>query len=120
MACPEMLKNLEFWQERAGFSSKTWKNSLVSSKKKFLKLFRYRGEDVVKMRSENGEIENFQGFTRFVAKSLKIWPIFLKKSTGNLEFWQKKVIFSSKFRKRFCSSGEKVAQKRCKTGKKGF
>jgi hypothetical protein len=29
------------------------------------------------------KIENFQGLTRFVAKSLKIWPIFLKKSTGN-------------------------------------
>ena len=38
---------------------------------KFLKLFCYRGEDVVKMRSENGKIENFQGFTRFVAKILK-------------------------------------------------
>ena len=25
----------------------------------------------------NGKIENFQGFTRFVAKSLKIWPIFI-------------------------------------------
>jgi hypothetical protein len=41
-------------------------------KKKFLKLFRYRGEDVVKMGSENGKIENLQGFKRFVAKSLKI------------------------------------------------
>jgi hypothetical protein len=39
MACPEMLKNLEFWQKRAGFSSKTWKNSLVSSKKNFLSYF---------------------------------------------------------------------------------
>ena len=38
---------------------------------KFLKLFCYRGKDVVKMRSENGKIENFQGFTRFVAKFLK-------------------------------------------------
>ena len=39
---------------------------------KFLKLFCYRGEDVVKMGSENGKIENLQGFKRFVAKSLKI------------------------------------------------
>ena len=39
MACPEMLKNLGFWQKRAGFSSKTWKNSLVSSKKNFLSYF---------------------------------------------------------------------------------
>ena len=45
---------------------------------------RYRGEDVMKIRSENGRIENFQGFTRFVAKSLKIWPIFLKKSQRQL------------------------------------
>ena len=50
---------------------------------KFLKLFRYRGEDVVKMGSENGKIENLQGQNRFVAKSLKIQPIFLKKYTGN-------------------------------------
>ena len=46
---------------------------------KFLKLFRYRGKDVVKSGSENGKIENLQGFKRFVAKSLKIQPIFLKK-----------------------------------------
>jgi hypothetical protein len=38
----------------------------------------------------------------------------------NLEFWQKKVIFSSKFLKQFRSSGKEVAQKRCKTGKKVF
>ena len=44
---------------------------------------RYRGEDLVKIRSENGKIENFQGF---VAKSLKIWPIFLKKSTEIANF----------------------------------
>ena len=37
----------------------------------------------MKIRSENGKIENFQGF---VAKSLKIWPIFLKKSTEIANF----------------------------------
>ena len=52
---------------------------------KFLKLFRYRGKDVVRMRSENGKIENFQGFTRFVAKFLKIWPKFWKPNL-TLEF----------------------------------
>ena len=79
---------------------------------KFLKLFRYRGEDVVKMRSENGKTENFQGFTRFVAKSLKIWPIFLKKSTGNLEFWQKKVIFFEAILFEWRKGGSKKVQNR--------
>ena len=50
-----------------------WRNGNGSSFfSKFLKLFRYRGEDVMKMGSENGKIENLQGFKRFVAKSLKI------------------------------------------------
>ena len=40
----------------------------------------------MKMGSENGKIENLQGFKRFVAKSLKIWPIFLKKSTEIANF----------------------------------
>ena len=66
-----------------GILAKSLKNlPYFNKKKKFLKLLRYRGEDLVKIRSENGKIENFQGFTRFVAKSLKIWPIFLRKSTG--------------------------------------
>ena len=35
---------------------------------------RYRGEDVMKIRSENGEIENFQGLTRLACFGLlKSW-----------------------------------------------
>ena len=33
---------------------------------KFLKLFCYRGEDVVKMRSENGKIESFPNYRYFM------------------------------------------------------
>ena len=74
----------------------------------------------MKIRSENGKIENFQGFTRFVAKSLKIWPIFLKKSTGNLEFWQKKSFFHQNFLSDFVRVAKRWLKKGAKQGKKGF
>ena len=50
---------------------------------KFLKLFRYRGKDVVKMGSENGKIAKFPRLHALCSKKFEIWPIFLKKSTGN-------------------------------------
>ena len=74
-------KNPQFFSKFSRFHALCSKISLFSLKKrnrkliffsKFLKLFRYRGKDVVKSGSENGKIENLQGFKRFVAKSLKI------------------------------------------------
>ena len=51
-----VAKSFENWPI---FHQKLGKTALFQQKKKILKLLRYRGEDVEKMRSQNGEIENF-------------------------------------------------------------
>ena len=69
---------------------------------------RYRGEDVMKIRSENGRIENFQGFKLEIFKFSRY---FSKKFEKFALFQQKKILKLLRYR------GEDVMKKRSENGK---